>query len=141
MSGVHVLVHLREPEDERGGVLAAYREARAQLDGTPGLLADRLLRSVTDAGRLTLLMEWADRPSYEHWEREHRRRGHPSPLRRYQDRDRPGGHHELFAVAEARSFTPPAETPAETPAGVLPAGAVTRQRFGIRGTGPGAASA
>lgn len=107
MSGVQVLVHLREPEDERGAVVAAYREAHAGLEGTPGLLGDRLLRSMTDAGRLTLLMEFADRPSYERWESEHRRRGHPSPLRRYQDRDRPDGHHELFAVAENRCYTAP----------------------------------
>jgi heme-degrading monooxygenase HmoA len=105
---IQVVVHLVEPEGEPGAVPDAYGRARETLDGTPGLLADRLLRSVTDRHRFTLVMEWASRREYTTWQRDHRRRGHPSPLRRYQDRERPGGHYEVYAVAGARAFGAPA---------------------------------
>ncbi|WP_433336484.1 antibiotic biosynthesis monooxygenase family protein [Spirillospora sp. CA-294931] len=101
---IRVIVYLREPEGERGAVDAAYARARELLDGTPGLLGDLLLRSVTDPRSLTLVMEWETRRAYSAWERLHRERGHRSPMRAYQDRDRPGGHYEVYAVAGGRVY-------------------------------------
>ncbi|OLT21352.1 hypothetical protein BJF79_46805 [Actinomadura sp. CNU-125] len=105
MPRLRVLVHLVEPAGRRGAVPAAYEEARETLAGTAGLLADELLGSVTDARRFVLVMEWEGRRQYAAWEREHRARGHRSPLRPFQDRERPGGHYEVFAETAARRFT------------------------------------
>ncbi|WP_119730350.1 antibiotic biosynthesis monooxygenase family protein [Thermomonospora amylolytica] len=103
-SEIRVLVYLREPEGERGVIAEAYGRARELLEGTPGLRGDQLLRSVTDPRRFTLVMEWESRRAYAAWEKAHRERGHRSPLRPYQDRERPGGHYEVFALAAGRTF-------------------------------------
>lgn len=93
---LRVLVYHRAPAGEPEAVTAAYRQAALRLTGTAGLIGHTLLRSTADPDCHVLVMDWADRRSFTEWERAHRRAGHPSPLRRYQDRSRPGGHYEIY---------------------------------------------
>lgn len=95
---VRVLVHHRAPVDRAHAVREAYFEARELLAGTPGLLRSELLGPPADPCAHVLLMDWASLPDYQAWEAELRRRGHPSPLRPYQDRARPGGHYETYLL-------------------------------------------
>ncbi|MEV5708027.1 antibiotic biosynthesis monooxygenase family protein [Actinoallomurus sp. NPDC052274] len=97
---VRVVVHYRNPASPERAVQTAYQAARDMLRGTPGLVRHELLRSTAGDDVFALLMEWEDTAAYEAWEREMRRQGHPSPLRPYQDRSRPGGHYEVYTVTE-----------------------------------------
>jgi Antibiotic biosynthesis monooxygenase len=96
---VRVLVHHRPPVDRPYEVEAAYFEAAEELAGAPGLLRLELLGPPDGSGARVLLMDWASQDSYRVWEEDLRRRGHPSPLRPYQDRDREGGHYEIYTLA------------------------------------------
>lgn len=98
---VRVFVHHRAADRTAEPVQAAYLMAAAGLAGTPGYRGDELLSPQADARRRTLLMRWDGVESYSDWERAHRDRGHPSPLRAYQDRELPGGHYETFIVVAA----------------------------------------
>jgi hypothetical protein len=97
---VRVIVHYREPAGSSGAVVAAYRAARATMQGVPGLVGHELLGAQEDDGRFALLMTWRDMTAFEEWERRLRATGHPSPLRPYQDRERPGGHYEVYRLHE-----------------------------------------
>jgi heme-degrading monooxygenase HmoA len=98
---IRVFVHHRAADRMAEPIHAAYLLAASDLAGTPGYLGDELLCPRADSGRRTLLMRWDDITSYAAWERAHRERGHPSPLRAYQDRALPGGHHQTFIVVAA----------------------------------------
>ncbi|WP_214410599.1 antibiotic biosynthesis monooxygenase family protein [Sphaerisporangium fuscum] len=93
---VLVLVHYRGPAE---AVRDGYARTAVQMAATPGLLGVELLHGEADGDgeRWVLAMRWSDAAAFEAWERELRRQGHPSPLRPFQDRDRPGGHYEVFA--------------------------------------------
>ncbi|MDH2427231.1 antibiotic biosynthesis monooxygenase [Sphaerisporangium sp. TRM90804] len=97
--GLRVLVYHRAPDGRPEAVVEAYRRAALQLRGTSGLLAYELLSSPADRGRHLLVMDWTDRGAFTRWERAFRSAGHPSPLRPYQDRSRPGGHYEIYLAA------------------------------------------
>jgi heme oxygenase (mycobilin-producing) len=93
-----VLVWHRAPAGQPDAVQRAYRAARDGLAGVPGYAGDELLRSTAGDGRYLLVMHWRDESAFTAWERAHRRAGHPSPLRQFAERDRPGGHVARFAV-------------------------------------------
>jgi hypothetical protein len=95
-----IFVHHRAPTPQ--ALERAYQAASAALAGTPGYLGDELLRSAADRGRYVLVMKWRSAADFSEWEREHRRNGHPSPLREFQDRDRPGGHYEPLVPVASR---------------------------------------
>jgi heme-degrading monooxygenase HmoA len=97
-----ILVHHRAPEGSPEAVEQAYESAREALAGTPGYLGDELLRSPADPGRYLLLMKWRSAADFAGWERGHRRSGHPSALRAFQDRGRPGGHYEALVPVASR---------------------------------------
>ncbi|MFC4587997.1 antibiotic biosynthesis monooxygenase family protein [Sphaerisporangium corydalis] len=90
---VLVFVHYRGPERP---LRSGYAQTAGQLAATPGLLGVELLRGVGGEDRWVLLMRWSGMDAYQSWEGELRRLGHPSPLRPFQDRSRPGGHYEIF---------------------------------------------
>ncbi|WP_283133371.1 FAD-dependent monooxygenase [Rhizohabitans arisaemae] len=103
---VRVVVYLREGADERGSVEAAYGRTRDHLEGVPGLYGDELLKAKAGLGRYLLVMDWANLKAFTTWEREHRRKGHPSALRPFQDRDRPNGHYEIYTLTASQTFPP-----------------------------------
>jgi len=92
------LVRLRAPDGSPRAVPRAYRAARPLLAGIPGYTGCLLLRSVADRRRYLMVMRWADEAAFARWEAAHRRAGHPSPLRAFQDRADPRGHVERLAV-------------------------------------------
>ncbi|MET8005450.1 antibiotic biosynthesis monooxygenase family protein [Nonomuraea glycinis] len=94
--GVRVLVYHRAPEGEE--FEEAYRRAADLLAGTEGLLRHELLHSPGHHELYLLVMDWADRDAFTGWEQALRHAHHPSPLRRYQDRSRPGGHYEIHLL-------------------------------------------
>lgn len=95
---IRVLVYYRQPAGATADVTRAYQTACQALAGTPGLLGHELLGQVDTDDRYVLLMLWRDLDDFLAWERDLRAGGHPSPLRRLQDRSRPGGHYELYQV-------------------------------------------
>ncbi|GAB2953683.1 antibiotic biosynthesis monooxygenase family protein [Nonomuraea fastidiosa] len=107
--GVRVLVYHRTPES--GELAEAYRRAAELLAGTDGLLRHELLRSPGDRELHVLVMDWADRDAFTGWERALRHAHHPSPLRRYQDRSRPGGHYEIHLLVSRDGSTPCESSP------------------------------
>jgi heme-degrading monooxygenase HmoA len=74
----------------------------AAIAGTDGLVRHELLRAVGATDHFVLLMEWRDLASYHRWERRLRAEGHPSALRPFQDRARPGGHYEVYRLLTRR---------------------------------------
>jgi heme-degrading monooxygenase HmoA len=76
-----------------------YHQISADLNGTPGLLRNELLRDLDDAGSFVVLSEWQSRAAFGSWERGAGHRGTTAPLRRYQDTDsgRPFGVYEVTA--------------------------------------------
>ncbi|GII81021.1 antibiotic biosynthesis monooxygenase [Sphaerisporangium rufum] len=87
------MVHYRGPAE---AMESGYAETARRLSVTPGLRGAELLRGTTPGDRWVLLMRWSDMDAFRTWEDDLRRRGHPSPLRPYQDRTRPEGHYEIL---------------------------------------------
>ncbi|MCO1580339.1 antibiotic biosynthesis monooxygenase [Crossiella sp. SN42] len=70
-------------------VVAAYHRISQDLDGTPGLLGNELLREVSaPAGRFVVISEWASLAAFQDWERGSAHRDTTAPLRPYQDTSR-----------------------------------------------------
>jgi len=99
------LVRLRAPAGSPQSVPRAYRAARPLLAGVHGCTGCVLLRSVADGRRYLMLIGWTDEAAFTRWEAAHRRAGHPSPLRAFQDRADPRGHVERLAVTAAHGRT------------------------------------
>lgn len=89
MSGrARVLIWHRAPDEGAGAVTDAYRAISRELAGTPGLLGNELLSSLTDRGSLLVMSEWESLDAFQAWESGADHRSATSPLRPYQDRDR-----------------------------------------------------
>ncbi|MEV4875829.1 antibiotic biosynthesis monooxygenase family protein [Streptomyces cyaneofuscatus] len=86
---VRVLLHLRAAEGDVPAVADAYHRISKDLAGTPGLLGNELLREVTDPGAFAVLSEWESLAAFQGWEAGSAHRGTTSPLREFQDRERP----------------------------------------------------
>lgn len=97
-AGLYVFVHHRVAPRQADLLLEAYEQSVGRLAGTPGLLGTELLVSPADRSRYLLLMCWAGRKAFQAWERREREAGHPSALRPFQDRGRPGGHYEIYTA-------------------------------------------
>jgi heme-degrading monooxygenase HmoA len=93
-----VIVWHRAPDHDVAGLELAYHAISEQLDGTPGLLGNELLRSVRRPGYFAVLSEWVSLAAFQDWERGPGHRKDTSPLRPYQEKDRPGGHYEIYEV-------------------------------------------
>ena len=103
MSAGHarVIVWHQAPDGDTAELERAYHAISEQLDGTPGLVANELLRSVRKPGYFAVLSEWASLADFQAWEQGPEHRKDTSPLRPYQEKDRPGGHYEIYEVAAA----------------------------------------
>ncbi len=80
-----VLLYCRAQGSETGGLEAAYHTVSRDLNGTPGLLANELLRDTIDPTRFIVLSEWATLESFQAWESGSGHRNTTSPMRNYQD--------------------------------------------------------
>ncbi|MEU8530271.1 MULTISPECIES: antibiotic biosynthesis monooxygenase family protein [Streptomyces] len=97
---VRILLHLRAAEGEVAAVEEAYHRISKDLAGTPGLLGNELLRQITDAGAYAVLSEWESMAAFRDWEAGAAHRGTTSPLRPFQDGERPSPF-ALFEVTAA----------------------------------------
>jgi heme-degrading monooxygenase HmoA len=97
--GARVLVWHRADDEE--ALRTAYRDSRQDLAGTAGLRGMALLRQVGQPGQYALAMDWASLSDFERWADSAQHQQYRSPLRRFQDRSRPGGHYEVYEVATA----------------------------------------
>jgi heme-degrading monooxygenase HmoA len=92
--GVRVLLFLRAADV--AAVERGYHQISAELNGTPGLLRNELLRDLADPEHFVVLSEWESREAFGTWERGSTHRGTTAPLRGYQD----GGSGRPFGVYE-----------------------------------------
>ncbi|MFJ9584823.1 antibiotic biosynthesis monooxygenase family protein [Streptomyces acidicola] len=108
-------VHVWHRADDPEALLRAYETSHRDLAGTPGLTSLELLCSVSVPGRFLLVMSWTDLAAYQAWERGPAHRGHVSPMRPFQDRERPGGHYEVYETCEFPEARETHERHAPTP--------------------------
>lgn len=96
---VRVLVYAAAPPDEPDGVSGAYHRISADLAGTPGLLGNELLRSLTDEHAFVVMSEWRSVEEFRRWESGADHRRTTAPLRPYQDASRgsPFGLYQVVA--------------------------------------------
>ncbi|MGX4692070.1 antibiotic biosynthesis monooxygenase family protein [Streptomyces sp. JNUCC 63] len=97
---VRILLYLRAADADVSAVAEAYHRISKDLAGTPGLLGNELLREVTDPGAYAVLSEWESIAAFRNWEAGSSHRGTTSPLRPYQDGERPSPF-ALFEVTAA----------------------------------------
>ncbi|MFJ3904252.1 antibiotic biosynthesis monooxygenase family protein [Streptomyces sp. NPDC090025] len=100
---VRIMLHLRpSPADPAAvdAVTEAYHRISKDLAGTPGLLGNELLRIMTDQGAYAVLSEWESMAAFRDWEAGSAHRGTTSPLRPFQDTERPSPF-ALFEVLAA----------------------------------------
>jgi heme-degrading monooxygenase HmoA len=98
MGRTRVMIWHREPTDEQGAIGEAYKQISSDLSGTPGLLANELLRSTTDPGQMLVMSEWESLLAFRAWEEGRSHHNTTSPLRRFQDRERQK-FYEIYVVA------------------------------------------
>ncbi|MBO2445563.1 antibiotic biosynthesis monooxygenase [Actinomadura barringtoniae] len=95
-SPLYVFVHHRVAPEQADLLRGAYEKAAERLAGTAGLLGTELLVSPDDRSRYVLLMHWDGRRPFREWAKRERELGYPSAMRKFQDRERPGGHFDVF---------------------------------------------
>ncbi|MGP4026290.1 antibiotic biosynthesis monooxygenase family protein [Actinomadura sp. 3N407] len=82
---VHVLVYASAPGGDARAVEDAYHTISRDLEGTPGLLGNVLLRSLADPGSFAVMSEWRDAAAFREWERTASHRDTTAPLRPLQN--------------------------------------------------------
>ncbi|GLY75512.1 antibiotic biosynthesis monooxygenase family protein [Actinoallomurus iriomotensis] len=83
-SHVRVVIHAVAPEHDAGAVEAAYHRISRDLQGTPGLIGNELLRSVAEHGDFVVMSEWESLDAFRSWEAGAAHRQVTAPLRPYQ---------------------------------------------------------
>lgn len=78
-----VLVFAQCPEGGAEALTRAYRQISHELDGTPGLLGNELLRSEGEPGGYVVMSEWQDVDAFRSWEQGVTHRRVTAPLRPY----------------------------------------------------------
>ncbi|MEV0593256.1 antibiotic biosynthesis monooxygenase family protein [Nonomuraea cavernae] len=99
---VRVLVYATASGDSPGELADAYHRVSRELSGTPGLLGNELLRSLTQPGGFLVMSEWDSLDSFRAWETGTRHRQTTAPLRSFQDSSR-GPSFGLYTVTAAYS--------------------------------------
>ncbi|GAA2273886.1 MULTISPECIES: antibiotic biosynthesis monooxygenase family protein [Kitasatospora] len=84
---VRVLVHLRVPPGEEARVEDIYHRISRELDGTPGLVRNELLRGFHAPDEWAVMSEWQNAAAFREWESGSDHRDTTAPLRPYQNRD------------------------------------------------------
>lgn len=97
-TGVRVLLYVADPPGAPGSVEEAYHAVSHALAGTPGLVANTLLRSVDDPQAFAVLSEWTDLAAFRAWEETSDHRQDTAPLRPMQDAGRSSAH-GIYEVA------------------------------------------
>ncbi|WP_308249858.1 antibiotic biosynthesis monooxygenase family protein [Sphaerisporangium fuscum] len=97
---VRVVVWYRAPEGEDEAVQAAYHGISQAMAGTPGLLGNELLRSVTDPSAFAVMSHWEDFEVFNRWERGPSHQTTTAPLVPYLGKA-PDRHFELYEVTAA----------------------------------------
>jgi heme oxygenase (mycobilin-producing) len=77
-----VMVFATAPEGHEATLEAAYLHISAELRGTPGLIANELLRSESDPRSFVVLSEWQTLDAYHAWEEGPVHRRLTAPLHR-----------------------------------------------------------
>ncbi|WP_157162867.1 antibiotic biosynthesis monooxygenase family protein [Actinoalloteichus spitiensis] len=91
MSGpIHVLLFRTHPDPDE--VARAYRQVSAELRGQPGMLADELLRSVSEPDEYLLSSRWESLDALRSWQRGEQHDRVPPSLRVPSDRPLAGGY-------------------------------------------------
>lgn len=86
MSGrVRVLLWHRTPAQGDEAVLSAYHVISRRLRGTPGLLANELLRDPIAPDRYVVISEWESLEAFRTWEQGSQHKGTTEPLRPFRD--------------------------------------------------------
>jgi heme oxygenase (mycobilin-producing) len=96
---VRVLLWHRVPPDGAASVEDAYHRVSADLSGTPGLLANELLRSTLEPGSFVVMSSWATLRAFLDWESGPTHRHTTAPLRPYRDAARARAYDVLEQVA------------------------------------------
>ncbi|PZG35028.1 antibiotic biosynthesis monooxygenase [Spongiactinospora gelatinilytica] len=97
---VRVLVYAAAPDGSKDALTDAYHHISQELSGTPGLLGNELLCSLTEPGGFLVMSEWDSLDSFRAWEEGTRHRQTTAPLRSFQDRSR-GPSFALYTVNAA----------------------------------------
>jgi quinol monooxygenase YgiN len=92
-----VLVFYRAPEDDPLAVERIYHEVSGEMQGTEGLIANELIKDLTDPGSYVVASEWLDMAAFAAWDKSsgHRR---TTPLDPFQDAD--SSRRKLFGIYE-----------------------------------------
>ncbi|MCF6470036.1 antibiotic biosynthesis monooxygenase [Nonomuraea sp. MG754425] len=85
-AGVRVLLYHATPD--AAAIEAAYHEASNRLAGVPGLLANELLRSVTDHDDFVVVSVWRSMDDFQKWEQGTEHKWQTEPLRPFRDGSR-----------------------------------------------------
>ncbi|WP_329430190.1 antibiotic biosynthesis monooxygenase [Streptosporangium sp. NBC_01495] len=102
---VRILVFVTAADAGPEAVEGAYHRISRSLTGTPGLLANELLRSVHDPAGFVVMSEWRDMDAFRAWEEGESHRSTTAPLRPLQDHSRGAsfGVYTVQAVYENRT--------------------------------------
>ncbi|MEV0381383.1 antibiotic biosynthesis monooxygenase [Nonomuraea sp. NPDC050643] len=90
-----IMVWYVAPDDQPDAVERAYDRISGDLEGTPGLLGNELLRRADDPLRVMVMSEWESLASFQQWESGTEHRAATSPLRPFADR------YEIYEVVSA----------------------------------------
>lgn len=100
-----VLLYHRASAAAIDELAAAYHAISAGLRGTPGLLANELLRSTTDPEAFVVVSEWESLAAFQRWQDLPDHRQTTAPLRPYRDMTlpRPFAVYTVVAAYHTRS--------------------------------------
>jgi heme oxygenase (mycobilin-producing) len=96
---VRVLLWHRVAPTGAASVEDAYHRVSRHLSGTPGLLANELLRSTLEPGSFVVMSSWETLDAFRDWESGPAHRHTTAPLRPYQDAARDRAYDVLERVA------------------------------------------
>lgn len=78
---VLVFLYVTDANDTPGSVETAYHLVSQELQGTPGLADNALLRSVDDPRVFVIMSRWTDIDAFRVWEQSAGHRATTAPLR------------------------------------------------------------
>ncbi|KWX04668.1 antibiotic biosynthesis monooxygenase [Carbonactinospora thermoautotrophica] len=81
---VRVLVYLTAPDGDVSVIEEAYHAISGRLQGTPGLVGNELLRSLSDPDSFAVISEWESLDAFRAWEQGPDHRDVTAPLRPFQ---------------------------------------------------------
>ena len=98
------MLYVSEPDSEPAVVEKAYHAISSLLAGTPGLLGNELLRSLSRPGDFAVMSSWAGAAAFRAWEQTSEHRQATAPMRPYQSK--PAGSFGLYEVIGSYGLEP-----------------------------------